>query len=129
MKEKAVNDHIRIFAAEHGFDLWRNNVGACQDATGRVIRYGLCNDSKKLNQNVKSSDLIGVTPVRVTPELVGHVVGLFTAIETKPSDWSFNPNDERAVAQKAFHDIVRKNNGLAGFATSVDDYRKIIGYV
>lgn len=126
MKETAVNDHIRIYAAELGLDLWRNNVGACKDHTGRVIRYGLCNDSKKLNQQVKSSDLIGITPIRVTPELVGHVVGIFTAIETKPSGWSFKENDEHAVSQKRFHDIVRKNYGIAGFATSVQDFKDLL---
>lgn len=125
MKEAASASHIRLDASQHGFDLWRNNVGACQDIHGRLIRYGLCNESKKQNKQIKSSDLIGIRPVLITPEMIGQVLGVFMAVETKKSDWIFDNNDERAIAQKAFHDIVLKNGGFAGFARNVDDFRKI----
>jgi hypothetical protein len=44
--ESVVQQRIRTEIARLNIDLWRNNSGACEDKTGRVIRYGLCNDSK-----------------------------------------------------------------------------------
>lgn len=126
MKESAAASHIRLEAARQGVDLWRNNVGVCHDHTGRAIRYGLCNDSPALAKRVKSSDYIGITPVIITPDMVGQTIGVFTAIETKKSDWKFTPSDERALAQNAFHDIVRACGGFAGFARNVDDFKRII---
>lgn len=127
MRESASASLIRLDAAQLGVELWRNNVGACQDTTGRMIRYGLCNDSPALAKRVKSSDFIGITPVIVTPDMVGRVVGLFTAIETKASDWTFRDSDERALAQAVFHDIVKRVGGLAGFARTPEEFRKIVG--
>lgn len=127
MKESAGASHIRLFAAQQGIDLWRNNVGSLPDRTGRPVRYGLCNDDARLNKRVKSSDFIGITPKYITPEMVGRIVGIFTAVETKHSDWVFSLTDERAVAQLAFHDIVRNAGGLAGFAKDVEDFRRIVG--
>lgn len=127
MNESAVQQHIRLRAAQLGLDLWRNNVGACVDNTGRMVRYGLVNESAQINKEIKSSDLIGITPINCYIEGIGWTkAGIFTAIESKKTDWVFNPNDERAVAQMRFHNIVRKNGGFAGFATSPDDIQRII---
>ena len=127
MKENPVQTRIRLDAAQNNSELWRNNVGACVDNSGRQIRYGLSNDSKELNDVIKSSDLIGITSIVITPEMVGMTVGVFTAIETKKSDWVFRLSDARAVAQAKFHDLVRRAGGLAGFARSVEEYRRIVG--
>lgn len=127
MKESAVSNHIRLDAAQKGREVWRNNVGACiDDKTGRLIRYGLCNDSKKLNEEIKSSDHIGITPILITPEMVGKYIGVFTAVECKESDWKFYINDKIAVAQLKFIDIVNKAFAIAGFARNVFEYNKII---
>ncbi len=127
MKEAAVQQRIRLAAAQMGVDLWRNNTGVLLDSTGRPVRYGLANDSKSLNEEIKSSDLIGLTPTNAYIEGIGWtVVGIFTAIECKKSDWKFNINEKRDVAQKNFHDIVLKAGGYAGFATSVEDFKRII---
>jgi len=126
MKESAVASHIRLDAAQINVHLWRNNNGAFEDDTGRWIRYGLCNDSAALAKHVKSSDFIGITPVMITPDMVGQVVGVFTAVETKPSNWRFTPSDKRAIAQAAFHDIVIQAGGFAGFAKNIEEFRRII---
>lgn len=126
MKETAVASQIRLWAAQNDILLYRNNVGAAQDHTGRLIRYGLCNDSPKLAERVKSSDFIGITPVTITPDMVGQTIGVFTAIETKPSDWKFLESDKRACAQAAFHRIVKAVGGFAGFATNIQDFRGIV---
>lgn len=127
MRESSVQQRIRLDAPNFNIELYRNNSGSLQDSTGRWVRYGLANESKALNEEIKSSDLIGITPVVAYIQDIGWVtLGVFTAIETKPSDWKFNQSDKRAIAQAKFHDIVRKAGGFAGFATCVEDFRKIV---
>lgn len=127
MRESAAASHIRLFAAKNAIELWRNNVGVLLDETGRPVRYGLANESAQLNMRVKSSDYIGITPVYITERMLGRIAGIFTAVETKNTDWQFRASDERAVAQKAFHDIVRRAGGRAGFARDVQEFREIAG--
>jgi hypothetical protein len=124
--EAAVQQQIRMNIAAHGLDLWRNNTGACEDKTGRVIRYGLMNESHALNQRFKSSDLVGIRPMLITPEWVGHTVGVFAAIECKESGWKLRPGDARGQAQQRFISLVQNNGGFAGFATNVDEARMIL---
>ena len=113
--EAAVQNHVRLNIANGGGVVWRNNVGACKDEAGRMIRYGLCNESKQLNERIKSSDLIGIVPVLIQPHHVGRVMGIFTAIECKAPDWRMTPSDSRAEAQARFHKIVKDIGGYAGF--------------
>lgn len=124
--EAAVQQHIRTQIALTGVELWRQNVGACTDANGRVIRYGLMNESHALNQRFKSSDLVGIRPILITADMVGQVVGVFAAIECKASNWTYRPNDEHTQAQQRFIDLVRAAGGFAGFARSVDEARVIL---
>jgi hypothetical protein len=119
--EGATQQRIRMLAAQNGTPLLRNNSGACMDSTGRMIRYGLGNDSSKLNAAFKSSDLIGIYPVVITPELLGRTLGLFFAVEVKAPGWKFRESDERAVAQKNFGDWVTNHGGLFRFATKTED--------
>ncbi len=126
MLESTIQNHIREHFAHIG-PVWRNNVGACEDKTGRQIRYGLANDSAKMGRHIKSSDLIGIRPlVAWVPDVGWRTLGVFTAIEVKRPGWHMTPGDERAAAQARFHDIVRASGGLAGFATSTDDIARII---
>lgn len=128
--EATTTSFVRLEAARCGCTLWRNNSGVAppHQLGGRPVRYGLANDSPKLNKEIKSSDLIGITPVTVTPDMVGRVIGVFTAVEMKEEGWKFNQSEEREVAQKKFHDIVKTNGGFAGFASCIEDFRRIIGY-
>lgn len=126
MKETPVAQRVQLEAARLNILTMRNNVGACEDVTGRHIRYGLMNTSKRENEQFKSSDLIGITPVQAYVQGVGWtVLGVFTAIETKASTWQFSQVDERAIAQKRFIDLVQGYGGYAGFATGPDDVRLI----
>lgn len=121
MTESAVQSHIRDRAPYLGVGLWRNNNGACQDATGRMIRYGLGNDSVKLNKVWKSSDLIGILPVTIQPWHVGRVAGLFLAVEVKREDWTGHMGDHER-AQAAFIQTVRDKGGVGYFARSVAEF-------
>ncbi len=128
MNESPTQQRVRLAAAQTGLMLWRNNSGAAYDETGRLIRYGLGNDSAQINKRIQSSDLIGITPVLITPAMVGTVVGLFTAFECKHSEWKPNKKlDERETAQQAFIDVVRQYGGYAGFTTGPDDVKRILG--
>ncbi|MFM6929356.1 MAG: hypothetical protein ACKOX6_12890 [Bdellovibrio sp.] len=103
--------------------LLRNNSGALKDVNGRTVRFGLGNISKRVNETFKSSDLIGITSVVITPEMVGQTIGIFTAAEVKKEDWCFNPNDTHEAAQKNFLDFVIKKGGIGFFANNVDTFQ------
>lgn len=124
--EDVVQQRIRLMVGHAGMVPMRNNVGACQDETGRLIRYGLMNDSKDLNEQFKSSDLIIPRPLLITQEWVGHTVAVFTAIECKADNWTMRITDERTQAQMRFHELIRNAGGFAGFAQSNHDARRIL---
>ena len=66
--EEQIKQEIRLAAGEHpDITLWRNNSGAFKDQTGRMVRFGLGNDSAKINKHMKSSDLIGFQTITITP--------------------------------------------------------------
>ena len=102
--------------------LWRNNVGAFKSPNGAWVRYGLANDSKQMNAVLKSSDLIGWTPVVITPEMVGHTIAVFTSIEVKEE--GYKPSGKKQIdhiaAQQKWCDGVTKAGGIAGIVDSSD---------
>ncbi|MGL5647064.1 MAG: hypothetical protein ACRDDY_04375 [Clostridium sp.] len=115
--EAAVQANTRLAAAQAGAILWRNNCGALVDKRGIPVRYGLCNDTKQLNKRLKSSDLIGIRPVRITPDMVGTTIGQFAAVECKEADWTYK-GDDHEKAQKAFGELVMSKGGVFTFANS-----------
>ena len=126
MLESAVQQRVRLELARMGALAYRNNVGACEDKQGRIIRYGLCNESAQMNRALKSSDLIGVVPVVVTPEMVGKTVGLFLAVECKKSDWYMTPSDTRAQAQLRFIELIKSVGGIGGFVTDPAQVHELV---
>jgi hypothetical protein len=141
--ESVVQSEIRDAAGKQGIHLFRNNVGACTDDTGRLIRYGLGNDSAQVQRRLKSSDLIGLVSFRVLSPYHADI-GRFIAVECKAEGWKFpaswrgrRPTDadlpelksaeaQRTLAQWRFISLIRTQGGLAGFAQSVDDFHAIV---
>ena len=123
MRESAVTSRVRLAAAKLNTPLWRNNRGAFRDDTGRLVKYGLGSEA-----DLSSSDFIGIRPVLITPDMVGQVLGVFTAVEMKAEGFKFNKNDKHLLNQKFFIDIVNNYGGFAGFASSVEDFYRIIRY-
>ncbi len=113
MAESSVQAAIRLLASQRGWRLFRNNVGVLIDTTGRPVRFGLANDSKQMNRQYASADLIGIRPVLILPEHVGHTLGVFTSIEVKHPDWKPSQSDERYVAQCRWRDLVLSLGGYA----------------
>ena len=88
--EKDVERILILHASQCGSTLFKNEVGAAwrgkmSKAESRLpnrlvltecrqIKYGLCNGS---------SDLIGWTPITITPDMIGKKIAVFTAIEVK----------------------------------------------
>jgi hypothetical protein len=115
--EAGVQSRVRLEAAHKGCYLWRNNVGVLPDRYGRPIRYGLANDSKAVNKEVKSGDLIGVRPVLITQVHVGHTIGQFLSREVKPGAWRYSGTD-REQAQLAWVELITSLGGDACFANN-----------
>lgn len=120
--EDEVQQLIMMEAPKHNMHLLRNNSGAMKDATGRLVRYGLGNISKEHNKNFKSSDLIGIEPVLITPEMVGHLLGVFCAVEIKREGWVYK-HIPREVGQLNFIEWVAFKGGRAGFCNSLESFK------
>lgn len=112
--EAEIMMELRVKASEDGMRLWRNNSGAFETSDGRYVRFGLGNDSKKLNDAIKSSDLIGIKPIVITEEHVGMTIGQFCCREVKSGNWIYR-NTQREKAQRAFIDLVNSMGGDASF--------------
>ena len=115
--EAGVQQRERLVAAKIGAMLWRNNSGVLQNDRGDYVRYGLGNDSSKINKVMKSSDLIGINPIRVTQQMVGDTIGQFVAVECKKPGWTFRPNNEHEQAQLNFITLVNQLGGDGRFAS------------
>lgn len=105
MSEAAIQQQIRLALSRAGVVAFRNNIGSYMDPkTGRPIKYGVCNPG--------GSDLLGWTPVVITPDMVGRTVAVFTAVEVKA------PAGRATEAQLNFIAQVLKAGGFAGIARS-----------
>lgn len=117
--EAATQQAIRIEGSRRGLRLWRNNVGMAHTDSGAIVRFGLANDSAEINRRVKSSDLIGIKPVVITPRDIGVTIGQFVSREVKRPDWKYRGTD-RERAQKRWLDLITAYGGDAGFCTGYD---------
>lgn len=107
--EKDIERQIILFVQMYnGTIVFKNNVGSAKKVdpnTGKEywINFGLCEGS---------SDLIGITPVQITPEMVGKRIGVFTAIEVK-KDVGKAYNKRRMESQQRFINFINNNGGFA----------------
>ena len=115
LSESAIQTNIRLEASRKGIRLWRNNVGVMHDAeAGIYVRYGLANESKQMNEVIKSGDLIGIRPITITQEHIGRVIGQFVSREVKHGKWRYT-GTLREIAQMNWINIVNTLGGDAQF--------------
>jgi VRR-NUC domain len=107
VSEAAIQQRIRLALSQSGAVMFRNNVGAYKDPNGRFIQYGVGNPG--------GSDLIGWTPVVITPDMVGRKLAVFTACEVKTANGKPTEHQLNFIAQ------VLKAGGFAGIARSPAD--------
>lgn len=120
--EALVQSLVRLEAPRRGVRLWRNNVGVLRDEGGRPVRYGLANDSRQLNEHIKSADLIGWRRRLITPADVGCVIAQIVSRECKPADWTpCGPGSvalfAREEAQRRWAALINADGGDACFVT------------
>ena len=87
-------------------------MGVLKNTAGIPIKFGVGNPG--------GSDLIGIVPTVVTPEMVGNTVGIFAAIEVK------TPTGKPTKEQLNFIEVVLKNGGIAGICRSPTDALKLV---
>jgi hypothetical protein len=114
--EAAVQSAVRLEAARKGVRLFRNNVGALIDSRGVPVRYGLANESKQVNEVMKSADLIGWRPLQIEQHHVGQCVAVFVSRECKKVGWQYT-GDAHELAQLAWAQLVTASGGDAAFCT------------
>lgn len=112
--EAAVQADVRVEASQKGMRVWRNNSGVLTNEAGTPVRFGLANDSAKMNQRLKSHDLIGVRPVLIGPEHVGQTIGQFVSFECKPEGWYYT-GTPREEAQAAWGALIVSLGGDSRF--------------
>lgn len=118
-QETLIQRAIMLALSEADCIVWRNNtagayVGKVLHKAGdqvtlgnaHLMQFGLCKGG---------SDLIGITPVTITQDMVGKTVGVFTAIEVKTKTGRASPEQLQFIA------AVQAAGGIAGVARSPAD--------
>lgn len=125
--EQIASQRVRLAASSLGCRLFRNNSGGFYDEQGRFVRFGLGNESAQLNQQLKFGDYVGITPIVITPEMVGKTVGIFTNLEVKPEGMlnatinKASKGNCRESAQLMAINLVKSIGGIGGFVTCESD--------
>jgi len=120
--EAWAQQQARFGVGRAGAYSWRNNVGAtkskCENCGHRSqpVRYGLANDSARMNEQIKSSDLILAIPRVITPDMVGRTIAQFGSIETKRPGWRYTGKGQEP-GQAAWLQLINSIGGYAAFST------------
>lgn len=112
--EASVSAAVELRASQLGGVLWRNQVGAAFMQDGTFLRFGIANESEKMNKRIKSSDRIGIRPTLIEQHHVGSIFGKFWCREVKKRDWVYT-GTERELAQLKFLELVISMGGDAAF--------------
>lgn len=112
--EAFVQSLVRLEASRKGLKLWRNNVGVLRNERGDTVRYGLANDSPALNKRIKSADLIGWRPIRITVAHLNTTIGQFVSRECKQPNWKYTGTEHEA-AQLKWIEAILADGGDAKF--------------
>ena len=124
MNEGGIQNTIRMFLSNIGVLNWRNNTGQAWVGNAKKLPNGdvLIKNARPFRAGLckGSSDIIGLTPVFITPDMLGKTIGVFTSIEVKTKTGRVTEE------QQLFINTIKINGGFAGIARSTDDVDKII---
>lgn len=125
--EAKAKEKVLLRANQWGCRMFKNNSGVAYTQNDRPVFFGLGNEGKKSDGDIRTPDDVGWTKVTITPEMVGKQVAVFTAIDSKKLGFTvksnYNPKS-REYGQNKFFEIVKNAGGIAGFAScpeQVDD--------
>lgn len=118
--ETDVSNYARLRESERGGRLFRNNTGAGTLQNGSFIRWGLANDSQRLNEHIKSADLIGIRPIEINDSHIGSTIGQFLSFEAKRPGWKFSGNAHE-MAQLRWGQLIISLGGIAIMGTKFDE--------
>jgi hypothetical protein len=110
VSETNIAQAIRLALSRGAVRLFRNQIGALEDKTGRWVSFGL---------HVGSGDLIGWQTIEITPDMVGMRVARFLSIEVKRP--KARTDKKRAEDQANWRRAVNDAGGVAIEARSVSD--------
>ena len=118
MRESDIQNQILIELSKQGAIAFRINAGSFW--AGEIISNKdnlllLKNPRKIQGAPEGTSDIIGITPVTITQEMVGTRVGVFTAIEVK------KPGEKPKPSQKNYLNCMHKMGAIVGVARSPED--------
>lgn len=129
MSEARVMKKIWVECGKRGIRLFRNNVGQAWQGSGKIVRVShegeqwcepgdvILRRARPINFGLEkdTGDLIGWTPVLVTPDMVGSTLAVFTSVETK--DEGYSPTEGQLNWQR----VVKEAGGRAFVAYSEAD--------
>lgn len=122
MLERNIQNKIRLKLTGKGI-FFRANVG--RGWVGDVISRS---NGKVTLKNARSfttglpagfSDLFGIRPVKITPDMVGQTIGVFTAIEVK------TPKGKLSKYQSHFLKQIEANGGKTIVARCAEDVERL----
>lgn len=116
--EAWAKQRVLLRLSEAGGVGWVNNRGVAYNSSGTPVRFGLANTSSQVNRNIKSSDIIGIVPVVISPEHIGQKLGVFVSIETKRPKWRYS-GSKHENAQFKWLELVRSMGGISAFSTGI----------
>ncbi len=119
--EQDVQNLSRLEESKKGHWITRNNVGVFRADTGRPVRTGLANESARMNELIKSGDLIGIKEIVITQDMVGQTIGQFISREIKKPGWKYS-GTPREKAQVRWANMVNRKGGDAKFVTYNKDF-------
>lgn len=111
MKEREIQNAIRLKYSRGLCRLFNNDNGRAQLKDGRVIKYGLA---------VSSPDLIGWHTITITSEMVGKDVAIFIGAEVKI------PRKRATPEQQMFLDLLKSSGAISGVVCSEGDFKKLV---
>lgn len=131
LSESDIKADIRKRCKEIGVVIWAQATGKGQTDTGSDIRFGLCRGSSDLIGIDSRTGLFVAVEVKTPSGLRAHELALKRAkskIEGQHvgGKKALTKQEQRALEQQMFVDLVNRSRGAALFATSFEDVAEAV---